>query len=171
MKTIYLKVYPKQGPGPGFVAVGASAGTVDPKTHQKWVWEFIETASELVHVVVSLFYIFTYICIITSNQLSPPLLPKVVVLPCRCRHFTFVSCNSHTHTHTLPPVPLPPPLASPPQIIFDSHLNNNIDNDCLMSVDGTDFPKLLPKRRSEEGECLRIPQVRGEVRPKVRARG
>ena len=49
----FLKVYPKQGPG--CLTVGASNGAVDPKTHRKWVWAFIEAISELVDVVVSLF--------------------------------------------------------------------------------------------------------------------
>ena len=49
----FLKVYPKQGPGCS--VVGASNGAVDPKTHRKWVWAFIEAISELVDVVVSLF--------------------------------------------------------------------------------------------------------------------
>jgi hypothetical protein len=47
----FLKVYPKQGPG--CLVVGASAGAVDPKTHRKWVWAFIEAIAELVDCVVS----------------------------------------------------------------------------------------------------------------------
>ena len=50
----FLKVYPLQAPG--CAAVGASGGAINPKTHQKWVWAFIEAVSELVDVVVS----FTY---------------------------------------------------------------------------------------------------------------
>ncbi len=46
-----LKVYPKQGPGCS--VVGASAGTVNPKTHRKWVWAFIEAIAKLVDCVVS----------------------------------------------------------------------------------------------------------------------
>ena len=46
-----MKVYPKQSPG--FLAVGASAGAVDPKTHHKWVWAFINAVANLVDVVVS----------------------------------------------------------------------------------------------------------------------
>jgi hypothetical protein len=48
----FMKVYPKQSPGCS--AVGASAGAVDPKTHRKWVWAFINTIANLVNVVVSL---------------------------------------------------------------------------------------------------------------------
>jgi hypothetical protein len=48
----FMKVYPKQGPG--CLDVGASAGAVDPKTHRKWVWAYIEAIAELVDVVVSL---------------------------------------------------------------------------------------------------------------------
>ena len=47
----FMKVYPKQGPG--CAVVGASQGAVDPKTHRKWVWAFIEAISELVDMVVS----------------------------------------------------------------------------------------------------------------------
>jgi hypothetical protein len=46
-----MKVYPKQGPGCS--VVGASAGTVDPKTHRKWVWAFINAIADLVDVGVS----------------------------------------------------------------------------------------------------------------------
>jgi hypothetical protein len=48
----FMKVYPKQSPG--CLAVGASAGAVDPKTHCKWVWAFIDAVANLVGVVVSL---------------------------------------------------------------------------------------------------------------------
>ena len=47
----FLKVYPKQSPGCS--AVGASAGAVDPKTHKKWVWLFIDAIVGLMDVVVS----------------------------------------------------------------------------------------------------------------------
>jgi hypothetical protein len=47
----FMKVYPKQSLGCS--AVGASAGTVDPKTHRKWVWAFIDAVANLVDVVVS----------------------------------------------------------------------------------------------------------------------
>ena len=47
----FMKVYPKQGLG-GAVG-GSSHGAVDPKTHRKWVWAFIEAISELVDLVVS----------------------------------------------------------------------------------------------------------------------
>ncbi len=44
-----MKVYPKQSPG--CLAVGADA--VDPKTHRKWVWAFIDAIANLVDIVVS----------------------------------------------------------------------------------------------------------------------
>ena len=47
----FMKVYPKQSPG--CLAVGASAGAVDPKTHRKWVWAFIDAVANLVDVAVS----------------------------------------------------------------------------------------------------------------------
>jgi len=46
-----MKVYPKQSPGCS--AVDASAGAVDPKTHRKWGWAFIDAVANLVDVVVS----------------------------------------------------------------------------------------------------------------------
>jgi hypothetical protein len=48
----FLKVYPKQSLGCS--VVGASAGAVDPKTHCKWVWLFINAIANLVDVMVSL---------------------------------------------------------------------------------------------------------------------
>jgi hypothetical protein len=52
-----LKVYPLQAPG--CAAVGASGGAVDPKTHRKWVWAYIEAIAELVDKVVG-FAFFNY---------------------------------------------------------------------------------------------------------------
>jgi hypothetical protein len=48
----FMKVYPKQGLG--CLVVSMSAGTVDPKTHRKWVWVYFKAIAELVDVVVSL---------------------------------------------------------------------------------------------------------------------
>ena len=48
----FLKVYPLQAPG--CAAVGASGSAVNPKTHRKWVWAFIDAITELVDEVVSL---------------------------------------------------------------------------------------------------------------------
>ncbi len=59
-----LKVYPKQSMG--CLAVGASVGAVDPKTHRKWVWAFIDALADLVDVVVSF----------TAYQLSPVTVEK-----------------------------------------------------------------------------------------------
>ena len=42
----FMKVYPKQSPGCS--AVGASTGAVNPKTHHKWVWAFIDAVANLV---------------------------------------------------------------------------------------------------------------------------
>ena len=47
----FMKVYSKQSPGCS--AVGVSAGAVDPKTHRKWVWAFINAVANLVNVVVN----------------------------------------------------------------------------------------------------------------------
>ncbi len=54
----FLKVYPKQGPGCS--TVGASNDAIDPKTHRKWVWVFIEAISELVVVVVSFLIVVSF---------------------------------------------------------------------------------------------------------------
>ena len=55
----FLKVYPKQGPDCS--VVGATASIVDPETHHKWVWAYIEAITELVDVVVSLLYFFEFV--------------------------------------------------------------------------------------------------------------
>ena len=47
----FMKVCPKQSPGCS--AVGALAGAVNPKTHRKWVWAFIDAVANLVDTVVS----------------------------------------------------------------------------------------------------------------------
>jgi len=51
----FMKVYPLQAPG--CAAVGASAGAVDPKTHRKWVWSFIEAIADVIDEVVSISFI------------------------------------------------------------------------------------------------------------------
>ena len=47
----FLKVYPLQAPG--CAAAGASGGAIDPKTHRKWVWAYVEAIATLVDEVVS----------------------------------------------------------------------------------------------------------------------
>jgi len=56
-----MKVYPKQSVG-RCTTVGASEGAVDPKTHRKWVWAFIDVIAELSNDVVSTrrLYYFNY---------------------------------------------------------------------------------------------------------------
>jgi hypothetical protein len=49
--TSFYEGVPKQSPGCS--AVGASVGAVDPKTHHKWVWAFIDAVANLVDVVAS----------------------------------------------------------------------------------------------------------------------
>ena len=49
----FLKVYPKQGPGCSAVG-GSERGAVDPRTHRKWVWAFIEAVERLSDLVVSI---------------------------------------------------------------------------------------------------------------------
>jgi hypothetical protein len=55
----FMKVYPKQGPG--CLVVGASASTVDLKTHRKWVWVYVKAIAKLVDMVVSLLYFFAFV--------------------------------------------------------------------------------------------------------------
>jgi hypothetical protein len=47
----FMKVYPKQAPR--CVAVGAPGRAINPKTHQKRVWAYIEFVAKLVDKVVS----------------------------------------------------------------------------------------------------------------------
>jgi hypothetical protein len=55
----FLKVYPKQGPG--CATVGESErDAVNPRTHRKWVWKFIEAVAELVKIVARIFVFFSY---------------------------------------------------------------------------------------------------------------
>ena len=69
----FMKVYPKQSAGCS--TVGASEGAVDPKTHRKWVWAFMDAIAELEYEVVSTqwlnFYyyynIFTHTTLLTSD--------------------------------------------------------------------------------------------------------
>lgn len=65
----FLKVYPLQSPG--CAAVGASGGAVDPKTHRRWVWAYIEAISELIDEVVSKFDCCVFF--ISSMQFFNPL--------------------------------------------------------------------------------------------------
>jgi hypothetical protein len=52
-----MKFYPKPKQSPGCLAVGASAGAVNPNTHRMWVGAFINTVTNLVKVVASLTHI------------------------------------------------------------------------------------------------------------------
>jgi hypothetical protein len=57
----FLKVYPKQGPGYAAVS-GSERGALDPRTHRKWVWKFIEAVAELVDIVARIFVYFCIVC-------------------------------------------------------------------------------------------------------------
>ncbi len=57
----FLKVYPKQGPGCAAVG-GSERGAVDPRTHRKWVWKFIEAVAMLVDIVARIFVNFCMVC-------------------------------------------------------------------------------------------------------------
>ncbi len=47
----FMKVYPKQSSG--CLAIGVLANVVDPKTHCKWVWAFIDAIANLVDTVAN----------------------------------------------------------------------------------------------------------------------
>ncbi len=49
----FMKCYPLQTLG--CEAIGASSRVIDPRTHQKWVWVYIEAITNLVDIVVSIF--------------------------------------------------------------------------------------------------------------------
>jgi hypothetical protein len=51
------------------LAVGASAGAVDPKTHRKWVWAFIDAVANLVDVVVSNYSVRTGAGVVYAKML------------------------------------------------------------------------------------------------------
>jgi hypothetical protein len=55
----FLKVYPKQGPGCAAIG-GSERGAVDPRTHRKWVWKFIEAIAKLVNIVARIFVYFAW---------------------------------------------------------------------------------------------------------------
>jgi len=59
----FLRAYPKQGAT--CAVVGGSAGAIDPKTLQKFIWPFIEAIAELTSDVVSL------LCMLFSRKLHP----------------------------------------------------------------------------------------------------
>jgi len=61
----FMKVYPKQSPGCS--AVGASARSIDPKTHRKWVWAIIDAIAELVDIVVSNHSVCVCVCLATGS--------------------------------------------------------------------------------------------------------
>jgi hypothetical protein len=55
----FLKVYLKQGPECATIS-GSERGAVNPRTHRKWVWKFIEAVAELVDIVARIFVFFSY---------------------------------------------------------------------------------------------------------------
>jgi hypothetical protein len=58
LDAIFSEGVPKAGPW--FLVPWPSARALDPKTHRKWVWAFIEAIAEQVDVVVSLLYFFAF---------------------------------------------------------------------------------------------------------------
>ncbi len=52
-----------------------------------------------------------------------------------------------------------------PQIVLESRLEHDVSNDCLMTIDGTDF-RIQQKGAARKGNLFgfQFPQVRGKVR-------
>ena len=96
---LWALFYPKQGPGCS--TVGVSNGTIDPKTHRKWVWAFIEAIFKLVDVVVSVFGC----CVLFSSNKWPSwqsLLPSMMMTLSTSSPSIVVSCPPccpHCLTH------------------------------------------------------------------------
>jgi hypothetical protein len=59
----FMRAYPKQSVT--CAVVGGSAGAIDPKTHQKFIWPFIEAIADLTSDVVSL------LCMLYGRTLHP----------------------------------------------------------------------------------------------------
>ncbi len=78
----FMKVYTKQALG--CAAVGASGKTVNPKTHQKWVWAYIEAIAKLVDKVVSLFIVFPYLSLQYDQCWTDPLCRSCCCYHCCC---------------------------------------------------------------------------------------
>ena len=126
----FLKVYPKQGPACSAVG-GSERGAVDPRTHRKWVWAFIEAIERLSDLVVSIAVYFLcniFVRVASCRSMFDGRRTR------RRRSFvrSFVRSLVPSHAST----PLASPLAKP-QIDFDQRLGvHDIGNDCLMSMDG-----------------------------------
>ena len=107
-----MKVYPKQSPG--CLAVGASAGAVDPQIHRKWVWAFIDAVANLVNVVVSNHSARTTQIVVFFDDEN-----LWFIWQCRCwqalgnvKEMRFKKSPFFVHTCPHPPPPLPPPPAN-----------------------------------------------------------
>ncbi len=92
----FLKVYPKQGPG--CATIGRSErGAVDPRTHQKWVWKFIEAVAELVDIVARFFF-FSYCVAIIVVEMHVGINGDVYHRrPCRRRLILMTSLPPTSH--------------------------------------------------------------------------
>ncbi len=127
----FMKAYPKQSPGCS--AVSVAAGAVDPKTHRKWVWAFID-----VNVVISLIYNVRTawsVVVISWRRSVPVATKKMHRLPCPQRKMRellifFSTASSHPRHRRPPQI----------QIVFESRLGaHNMGNNCTMTIDGTNF--------------------------------
>jgi hypothetical protein len=104
----FLKVYPKQGPGCTTIG-GSDRGAVDPRTHQKLVWKFIEAVAKLVDTVARIFVFFSYCIAIIIVEMHVVINGDVYHrCPCRRQHIlmTLLPPTSHkniTRRTTSPP--------------------------------------------------------------------
>ena len=74
-----MKVYPLQAPD--CAAAGASGGAVNPKTHWKWVWAYIDRLVRLVEaavLVVDEDDAIVFLEFVVVNSPPPPFPPPVL---------------------------------------------------------------------------------------------
>lgn len=62
----FMKAYPLQATG--CATVGGSGGAIDAKTYRKWVWEYIEAISLLVHEVVRFLLCLIYFLLLNNTS-------------------------------------------------------------------------------------------------------
>jgi hypothetical protein len=127
----FIKLCPKQGPG--CLVLGASASTVDLKTHHKLVWVYVKATTKLVDMVMSLLYfLHVFIDLLSTATASKDHRRQRMPLPS-------IRCCCHMPLSSTVVISHRPPPRRLPRILFDSHKKGDILKDCLMTVDGTDF--------------------------------
>ncbi len=58
----------------------ASGGAINPKTHRKWVWAYIEAVAKLVDKVVSVFIVFSYLSLQYDLCRTGPFVAAIVAM-------------------------------------------------------------------------------------------